>query len=126
MLIDYKMYVKVHVAAAAVWCYRDIQDKYRLSLTREARKQIQQAAHDHGLSHNVFIRTQYDVLRRLRTYWVNRFLIHKERMDELRYSIIAVISEIVRFILMTSVVTCKSDGCIIYFFFFFVINVQLT
>ena len=65
-------------------CCRDIQDKYRLSLTAEARRQIQQAAHDQGLSHTVFIRTQYDVLRRLRTYWVNRFLIHKERMDELR------------------------------------------
>ena len=64
---------------------RDIKDKYKVSLTLEARRQIQQAAHDRELSNTVFIRTQYDVLRRLRTYWISRFLIHKERLNELRW-----------------------------------------
>jgi len=31
-----------------------------------------------GLSHHVFSRTQYDVLRRLRSYWLPRFVIHKD------------------------------------------------
>ena len=63
---------------------RDIQDKYNLQLTVDAKRQITQATSNAGLGHTVFIRTQYDVLRRIRAYWVMRFLLHKERMDELR------------------------------------------
>ena len=63
---------------------RDIQDKYNLQLTPDAKRQISQATSNAGLGHTVFIRTQYDVLRRIRAYWVPRFLLHKERMDELR------------------------------------------
>lgn len=65
-------------------CNRDIQDRYKLALTEDAKRQISHSANNAGLSHTVFIRTQYDVLRRLRAYWVPRFLIHKERMNELR------------------------------------------
>ncbi|KAK2187817.1 hypothetical protein NP493_153g02003 [Ridgeia piscesae] len=64
--------------------FRDIQDKYNLQLTSDAKRQITQATSNAGLGHTVFIRTQYDVLRRIRAYWVMRFLLHKERMDELR------------------------------------------
>ncbi|KAI0239141.1 hypothetical protein LSAT2_010110 [Lamellibrachia satsuma] len=64
--------------------FRDIQDKYNLQLTADAKKQIAHATSIAGLGHTVFIRTQYDVLRRIRAYWVPRFLLHKERMDELR------------------------------------------
>ena len=64
--------------------YRDIQDKYKLKLTEDAKKQIAQSANNVSLGHTVFIRTQYDVLRRLRAYWTPRFLIHKERLNELR------------------------------------------
>ncbi|XP_067943114.1 regulator of G-protein signaling 22-like [Watersipora subatra] len=63
--------------------FRDIQDKYKLSLTADARAQIQKAASSYQLSHTVFIRTQYDVLRRLRTYWLPRFILHKEKANEL-------------------------------------------
>ncbi|KAL5009301.1 hypothetical protein ScPMuIL_014882 [Solemya velum] len=59
--------------------FRDIQDKYKLNLTKEAKEQIARAASNANLSHTVFIRTQYDVLRRLRAYWVPRFLLHQER-----------------------------------------------
>ncbi|XP_052697968.1 regulator of G-protein signaling 22-like isoform X12 [Crassostrea angulata] len=64
--------------------FRDIQDKYKLNLTEEARDQITKASCNSSLSHTVFIRTQYDVLRRLRAYWVPRYLIHMERLRELR------------------------------------------
>lgn len=59
--------------------FRDIQSKYRMSLTKEAREQIQRASNNVSLHHTIFIRAQYDVLRRLRAYWVPRFLLHLER-----------------------------------------------
>ncbi|XP_012937168.1 uncharacterized protein LOC101859632 [Aplysia californica] len=59
--------------------FRDIQDKYKLKLTTDAREQITRAASNMGLSHTIFLRTQYDVLRRLRAYWMPRFLIHCHR-----------------------------------------------
>ncbi|XP_030854657.1 uncharacterized protein LOC575237 isoform X3 [Strongylocentrotus purpuratus] len=65
--------------------FRDIQDKYRFKLTPDAQKQIKQAQGNIGLSESVFTRTQYDVLRRLRSYWVARFLIHQERTGEYSY-----------------------------------------
>ncbi|XP_056020780.1 uncharacterized protein LOC125650178 isoform X16 [Ostrea edulis] len=64
--------------------FRDIQDKYKMNLTEEARNQITKASCNSSLSHTVFIRTQYDVLRRLRAYWVPRYLIHMERLRELK------------------------------------------
>ncbi|KAK3093892.1 hypothetical protein FSP39_021520 [Pinctada imbricata] len=63
--------------------FRDIQDKYKMNLTEDARNQITKASSNSTLSHTVFIRTQYDVLRRLRAYWVPRYLIHQERLREL-------------------------------------------
>lgn len=56
-----------------------------MNLTKEAQQQISKSACNATLSHTIFIRTQYDVLRRLRAYWVPRFLIHEERLRELRY-----------------------------------------
>lgn len=67
--------------------FRDIQDKYKMNLTEEARNQITKASCNSSLSHTVFIRTQYDVLRRLRAYWVPRYLIHMERLRELKWVI---------------------------------------
>ncbi|XP_071834879.1 regulator of G-protein signaling 22-like isoform X3 [Apostichopus japonicus] len=58
--------------------FRNIQDKYRFKLTPDAQEQIKKAQGNMGLSESVFTRTQYDVLRRLRSYWVPRFLIHQE------------------------------------------------
>ncbi|XP_071509749.1 uncharacterized protein [Diadema antillarum] len=65
--------------------FRDIQDKYRFKLMPDAQRQIKQAQGNIGLSDSVFTRTQYDVLRRLRSYWVARFLIHQERTGEYSY-----------------------------------------
>lgn len=50
-----------------------------MNLTIDAKNHIAKAASNANLSHTVFIRTQYDVLRRLRAYWVPRYLIHVER-----------------------------------------------
>jgi len=63
--------------------FRDIQDKYKLKLTSDARQQITRAASNMGLSHTIFLRTQYDVLRRLRAYWMPRFLLHCDRTHSL-------------------------------------------
>ncbi|XP_025105262.1 regulator of G-protein signaling 22-like isoform X2 [Pomacea canaliculata] len=63
--------------------FRDIQDKYKLKLTQDAKEQITRSASSVGLSHTIFLRTQYDVLRRLRAYWLPRYLIHCERTDAL-------------------------------------------
>ncbi|XP_071809911.1 uncharacterized protein [Asterias amurensis] len=60
--------------------FRDIQDKYKFNLTADAKEQIKQAQGNTGLSESVFTRTQYDILRRLRSYWVARYVLHKERM----------------------------------------------
>ena len=67
-----------------IFVSRDIQDKYRIHLTKEAKEQIAKAASNSHLSHSIFIRTQYDVLRRLRAYWVPRYLMHQERVRKLR------------------------------------------
>uniref|UniRef100_A0A1I8GIC0 RGS domain-containing protein n=1 Tax=Macrostomum lignano TaxID=282301 RepID=A0A1I8GIC0_9PLAT len=58
---------------------RDLQDKYRLRLTEEAKAQMRNAANDHQKANSILLRTQYDVLRRLRSYWLPRYIIHKER-----------------------------------------------
>ncbi|XP_069117351.1 regulator of G-protein signaling 22-like isoform X11 [Argopecten irradians] len=62
--------------------FRDIRDRYKMNLTEDARNQISKSASCASLSHTIFLRTQYDVLRRLRAYWVPRFLIHQERLRE--------------------------------------------
>ncbi|WAR18878.1 hypothetical protein MAR_000716, partial [Mya arenaria] len=54
-------------------------DKFKIHLTKDAKEQISKAASNANLSHSIFIRTQYDVLRRLRAYWVSRYLHHMER-----------------------------------------------
>ncbi|KAK3576327.1 hypothetical protein CHS0354_039734 [Potamilus streckersoni] len=58
--------------------FRDIKDKYKLNLTKDAKEQIARASSNSTLSHTIFIRTQYDVLRRLRAYWVPRYILHQE------------------------------------------------
>ena len=60
---------------------RDIQDKYKLKLTQDAKEQIARSTSNMGLSHTIFLRTQYDVLRRLRAYWLPRYLTHCERTN---------------------------------------------
>ncbi|XP_077998144.1 uncharacterized protein LOC144451207 isoform X2 [Glandiceps talaboti] len=62
--------------------FRDIQDRYKFKLSEDAKDHIKQAQENEGLSETVFTKTQYDILRRMRTYWVPRFLIHQERQGE--------------------------------------------
>ncbi|ELU03775.1 hypothetical protein CAPTEDRAFT_221083 [Capitella teleta] len=76
-------YDETQINATRNRLFRDIRDKYKMNLTGDAMKHISAITHSIGLSHNVFIRTQYDVLRRLRTYWVPRFMVHKEHSGEL-------------------------------------------
>ena len=54
-----------------------------MTLTKEAKNQLCLAASNTGLTHTIFLRAQYDMLRRLRVYWLPRYLIHKERHNEL-------------------------------------------
>ncbi|XP_070180134.1 regulator of G-protein signaling 22-like isoform X6 [Littorina saxatilis] len=65
----------------ATMLYRDIQDKYKLRLTQDAKEQITRSTSNMALSHTIFLRTQYDVLRRLRAYWLPRYLTHCERTN---------------------------------------------
>ncbi|XP_053375384.1 uncharacterized protein LOC123527871 isoform X6 [Mercenaria mercenaria] len=67
--------------------FRDIQDKFKIHLTKDAIEQISKAASNSNLSHSIFIRTQYDVLRRLRAYWVIRYMLHMEREQKISQSL---------------------------------------
>ena len=40
-----------------------------------------------GLSYQVFMRTQYDILRRLRSYWLPRFIIHHNQHPKFKQSL---------------------------------------
>ncbi|XP_028403051.1 uncharacterized protein LOC114525812 isoform X2 [Dendronephthya gigantea] len=61
--------------------FREINDKYKSHLTVEAKQKIREALTHEGLTKDLFTRTQYDTLRRLRSYWIPRFLVHKETMN---------------------------------------------
>ncbi|XP_072031975.1 uncharacterized protein [Amphiura filiformis] len=73
---------ETHANITRTRLFRDIQDKYRFKLTPDAMEQIKRAQGNTGLSESVFTRTQYDVLRRLRSYWVARFILHQERVQD--------------------------------------------
>lgn len=47
------------------------------------KEQIERALYHGGLTQDLFARTQYDMLRRLRSYWIPRFLVHVERDSDL-------------------------------------------
>lgn len=62
--------------------FREMQDKYKNFLTADAKEQIERALYQGGLTQDLFARTQYDMLRRLRSYWIPRFLVHVERNSD--------------------------------------------
>ncbi|KAK3733097.1 hypothetical protein QZH41_017433, partial [Actinostola sp. cb2023] len=64
--------------------FREIVDKYKNYLTPDAKEQIDRALFHGGVTQDLFTRTQYDMLRRLRSYWVPRFLVHLERNEDYR------------------------------------------
>ncbi|XP_075253831.1 uncharacterized protein LOC142345592 isoform X2 [Convolutriloba macropyga] len=62
--------------------FREIMNKYNLS--RETKEQIRKSLQNDGFSLTVFMRTQYDILRRIRTYWIPRYLEHMEHTEGIR------------------------------------------
>ena len=61
---------------------RDIMSKYNIST--ETKEQIRKTLRTDGFSMTMFMRTQYDILRRLRSYWVPRYLEHMEKTEGIR------------------------------------------
>nr|XP_039254136.1 uncharacterized protein LOC120331161 [Styela clava] len=56
--------------------FREILDRHKFTLSEEATEQIREAQSNVGLTCHVFARTQYDALRRLRSYWLPRYIVH--------------------------------------------------
>lgn len=59
---------------------RDIQFRYKMKLSDEARAEIRRATatNDTSQLHTVFARAQLDALQHIRNYWVPRFVLHQE------------------------------------------------
>jgi len=84
---------------------REIQDKYKLSLSRDAVQQFTVSAGDRrGLSPSIFVPVQRHVLRRLTDYWVPRYLLHREYLNQLRYVQVPVVS-VVKIVVVANVQT---------------------
>jgi hypothetical protein len=57
---------------------RDINEKYVFSFAKKVHEKISENyINNQCLNHNLFDRIQYDILRRLRSYWVPRFILSK-------------------------------------------------
>ncbi|XP_040286728.1 uncharacterized protein LOC120999805 isoform X2 [Bufo bufo] len=67
-----------------VHLFRSIQNKYQIYLRPESQEQIRLCQQSRGPSYHALRRSQYDALRRLRSYWIPRFLIHWQREHPLR------------------------------------------
>nr|XP_014430711.2 uncharacterized protein LOC102457038 [Pelodiscus sinensis] len=65
---------------------RNLQDKYKLSLSLASQEPTGETRGSMEATVIVFRRSQYDALRRLRAYWVPRFLLHHQRTRPLRAS----------------------------------------
>ncbi|XP_039385949.1 uncharacterized protein LOC120400850 isoform X2 [Mauremys reevesii] len=63
---------------------RNIQDKYKLSMSLASQEPMCEAQGGVEATFSAFSRSQYDALRRLRAYWVPRFLLHHQRTRYLR------------------------------------------
>ncbi|CAM4648770.1 unnamed protein product [Lepidochelys kempii] len=63
---------------------RNIQDTYKLSLSLASQEPKCEAQGSVEATFTAFSRSQYDALRRLRAYWVPRFLLHYQRTRHLR------------------------------------------
>ena len=60
--------------------FRELLDKYGLKLTNETRNQLINDRSD-TFSPGIFSKAQYDALKRLRCYWVPRFVIYCQTKD---------------------------------------------
>ncbi|XP_054833899.1 uncharacterized protein LOC129328693 [Eublepharis macularius] len=63
---------------------RSIQAKYKLTVPPAFQEPFGEAAGTQETAFAAMKRKQYDALRRLRSYWVPRFLIHHQRTTQLR------------------------------------------
>lgn len=63
---------------------RNLQAKYNLSMPPASQEQLEETASDDETTFGALSRNQYEALRRLRFYWVPRFLIHYQRIRQLR------------------------------------------
>ncbi|XP_070590343.1 uncharacterized protein [Erythrolamprus reginae] len=65
--------------------FRDIQAKYRLAGPPAFQDHLEESMGEEETAFASLSRKQYDALRRLRSYWVPRFLIHYQRIRQLRF-----------------------------------------
>ncbi|MEE6517035.1 hypothetical protein FKM82_026966 [Ascaphus truei] len=72
-------YSPVEARHRSVHLFRCIQGKYQVCLSPECQEQIRVSQQNWGPTFHALKRPQYDALRRLRSYWVPRFLIHQQR-----------------------------------------------
>lgn len=73
-------YDEIENMATRTRLYRDLVERYVFHFERRVHEKISAAYHAppaHRLTFSVFERIQYDVLRRLRAYWVPRFILGK-------------------------------------------------
>ncbi|KAM4770814.1 LOW QUALITY PROTEIN: uncharacterized protein WCC33_002572 [Rhinophrynus dorsalis] len=68
----------------SIHLFRSIQNKYQLHLSPECQEQIRTSQQNWGPTFQALRRSQYDALRRLRSYWIPRFLIHQLRPQPVR------------------------------------------
>lgn len=58
--------------------FRDINEKYVFTFAKKMHEKVSKNYfNSQGLNHGLFDRIQYDILRRLRSYWVPRFILSK-------------------------------------------------
>lgn len=66
--------------------FRDINEKYVFAFSSKVHEKIKSNYSDqYGLNHQVFERIQYDILRRLRSYWVPRFILNRLKTSGKNY-----------------------------------------
>lgn len=66
--------------------FRDINEKYVFTFAKKMHEKVSKNYFAcHGLNHSLFDRIQYDVLRRLRSYWVPRFVLNKLKQKGKNY-----------------------------------------
>ncbi|XP_053139107.1 uncharacterized protein LOC128339364 [Hemicordylus capensis] len=63
---------------------RSIQAKYKLTVPPASQEQLDDTVSAEEMAFATLSRNQYEALRRLRSYWVPRFLIHYQRTRQLR------------------------------------------
>ena len=66
--------------------FRDINEKYIFAFARKMHEKISKNyLNGQSLNHSLFDHIQYDILRRLRAYWVPRFILSKIKINRKDY-----------------------------------------